>query len=192
MRNRAFVYCVIVVMAVVCAACGKRYVPKPYGYVRTYIPDTSYTRYNYFGICSFALSDNADVIEREDSLWANLHYSALTATLHCSYSRINNNLRQLTDDAQDFVYKHSAIATGISEREYFRPEDNIYCILYELGGNTASPYQFCITDSVRNFFRASLYFECLPNRDSLQPSVEYMHNDIIRLVESFKWTESGK
>lgn len=181
-----------IILAILCTAaisCGKRYVPKPYGYVRGFIPDTAYTMFDYSGVCSFLLSNNAVVKARKDDKWSNICYPALKATIHCSYAPVKENLRELTDDAQEFVYNHSSIATAISEQAYFREKDRVYCVLYELDGNTASPCQFYITDSLSNFFRASVYFDCLPNRDSLQPSIDYLHTDIIRLIESFQWNK---
>ena len=176
------------------ASCGKNYTPKPYGYYRITPPDTAYvpfdnyqspiTNYPY----SFALSTNAVVQPRTDEpYWINLYYPALNATIHCSYKPVQNNLRELTNDALEFVYRNASFASAIPESEYSHPEAHVYGVLFDLEGNTASSCQFFVTDSTRHFFRASVYCNCPPNADSLAPVYNYLRTDIIRMVESFEW-----
>ena len=176
------------------ASCGKNYTPKPYGYYRITPPDTAYvpfdnyqspiTNYPY----SFALSTNAVVQPRTDEpYWINLYYPALNATIHCSYKPVQNNLRELTNDALEFVYRNASFASAIPESEYSHPEAHVYGVLFDLEGNTASSCQFFVTDSTRHFFRAAVYCNCPPNADSLAPVYNYLRTDIIRMVESFEW-----
>ena len=175
----------------ICTACGSSSVPKPYGYFRITTPDTAYVpfdaqypRYPY----SFALSRNAKVqVRQEEPYWINLYYPALDATIHCSYKPVQRNLRELTNDALEFVYRNASYATSIPEREYSHPEAKVYGVLFDLEGNTASSCQFFVTDSTRHFFRASVYCNCTPNADSLAPVYEYLRTDIVKMVESFEW-----
>ena len=110
------------------ASCAKNNTPKPYGYYRITPPDTSYVPFskayaNY--PYTFALSQNAEVKPRNDvdePYWINLYYPALDATIHCSYKPVHNNLRELTNDALDFVYRNASFANAIPEREYSHPE----------------------------------------------------------------------
>ena len=119
--------------------------------------------------------------------WINLYYPALDATIHCSYKPLNGNLRELTNDALEFVYKNASHATSIPERDYEHSEANVYGVLFDLEGNTASSCQFLLTDSIHHFFRASVYCNCPPNADSLAPVYDYLRTDVIRLIESFRW-----
>ena len=174
-----------------CVACTKVSTPKPYGYYRIAIPDTSYvafdTRFPDWPY-SFALSQNAIPQPRQDEpYWLNIYYPSLDATVHCSYKPVRHNLRELTNDALEFVYRNASFANAIPEREYSHPEADVYGVLFDLEGNTASSCQFFITDSTRHFFRASVYCNCPPNADSLAPVYEYLQRDVIRLVESFEW-----
>ena len=179
----------LLVMAMV--SCGRATAPKPYGYYRITVPDTAYTdfaplfpRYPY----TFALSQNAQVQPRADEpYWINIYYPALDATIHCSYKPVQHNLRELTNDALEFVYRNASFANAIPEREYSHPEAQVYGVLFDLEGNTASSCQFFITDSTRNFFRASVYCNCPPNADSLAPVYNYLRKDVIRMVETFEW-----
>ena len=184
----------ILVLMVCVAACGKVSAPKPYGYYRITPPDTVYVPFaaNHSPFATypytFALSTNAQVQPRPDEpYWINLYYPALDATIHCSYKPVHNNLRELTNDALDFVYRNASFANAIPEREYAHPEAHVYGVLFDLEGNTASSCQFFVTDSVRHFFRASVYCNCPPNADSLAPVYNYLRTDVIRMVESFEW-----
>ena len=181
------------VMACTLIACSSPSSPKPYGYFRITTPDTAYMpfdakcpRYPY----TFDLSANALVKPRTDvdePYWINIYYPDLDATIHCSYKPVHHNLRELTNDALEFVYRNASHATSIPEREYARPEAHVYGVLFDLEGNTASSCQFFVTDSTKNFFRASVYCNCPPNADSLAPVYEYLRKDVIRMVETFEW-----
>ena len=176
-----------------CASCSNNYTPRPYGYYRITTPDTAYTEF-LSPVYSFALSKNAVVQPRTDvsePYWINLYYPALDATIYCSYKPVQNNLRELTNDALEFVYRNASFATAIPEQDYAHPEASVYGVLFDLEGNTASSCQFFVTDSTRHFFRASVYCNCPPNADSLAPVYNYLRTDIIKMVETFEWT-NGK
>ena len=59
--------------------------------------------------------------------------------------------------------------------------------MYEIEGNAASAYQFHLTDSTNHFVRGSLYFNNIPNQDSIQPVLEFVKEDITHLFETFVW-----
>ncbi len=175
-------------------ACSNNYTPRPYGYYRITTPDTAYVDFNPSFPYTFALSRNAVVQPRTDvsePYWINIYYPALDATIYCSYKPVQNNLRELTNDALEFVYRNASFATAIPEQEYAHPEASVYGVLFDLEGNTASSCQFFVTDSTRHFFRASVYCNCPPNADSLAPVYNYLRTDIIKMVETFEWT-NGK
>ena len=193
-RIRNLEYLIFNLVLITCVACNRVSTPKPYGYYRITVPDTSYTSfasdhspfadYPY----SFALSRNAVVQPRADEpYWINLYYPALDATIHCSYKPVRHNLRELTNDALEFVYRNASFANSIPEREYAHPEAKVYGVLFDLEGNTASSCQFFITDSTKHFFRASVYCNCPPNADSLAPVYNYLRTDVIKMVETFEW-----
>lgn len=190
-RIRNFEFLIFNLVLLSCIACTKVSTPKPYGYYRIAVPDTAYV--DFGAQCpdypySFALSQNAVVQPRADEpYWINIYYPTLDATVHCSYKPVKNNLRELTNDALEFVYRNASFANSIPEREYMHPEAKVYGVLFDLEGNTASSCQFFITDSTRHFFRASAYCNCPPNADSLAPVYEYLRKDVIRMVESFEW-----
>lgn len=183
---------ILLLAAMMLSGCGERYVPKPRGYYRIAIPDTAYTPFAGEGYpYRFALSANATVsprTEKGEQYWIDIVYPAFDARIHCSYKPIQNNLRELSDDAQDFVYKHAGMASAIPEQGYENAHEHVWGVLYELQGNTASPFQFYMTDSTRHFFRGAVYFNCAARQDSLAPVTEYLQKDVRRLMETFAWT----
>jgi gliding motility-associated lipoprotein GldD len=198
-RNSEFLIFNFFVLLLSCISCTKVSTPKPYGYFRITPPDTAYIPFTpslagrvgeSFYPYTFALSRNARVIPRKDveePYWINLYYPDLNATIHCSYKPVHGNLRELTNDALEFVYRNASFANAIPEREYTHPEAEVYGVLFDLEGNTASSCQFFITDSIGHFFRASVYCNCPPNADSLAPVYDYLRTDVIKMVETFEW-----
>ena len=181
----------LIIILLLPLSCRRHSVPRPYGYFRITVPDTAYTlwhanTYPY----AFNLSDNAVVKEHaasDERFWIDIHYPSINTDIHCSYKPVNGDLRALTDDAIEFVYKHSQIASAIPEREFSNPDQHVYGVFFTLEGNTASPYQFFLTDSTRHFFRGAVYCNCKPNADSLAPVFDYMLTDVEKLIESFQW-----
>ena len=78
-------------------------------------------------------------------------------------------------------------AIAISGTAYSNPEASVYGSLFMLDGESASPLQFMLTDSVSHFFRGALYYDCIPNADSLAPVTRYLKQDIVELIQSFEW-----
>lgn len=180
----------IVAITLFFVACGQNYTPKPYGYFRVYLPAHEYRMLDKEMPFRFEYSNAASIVERtqlHEKYWFDLTYPQFNATLHVSYKTINGNFRELTEDARRFVYKHSIKADNISELAFSNNEKNVHGILYDLKGNTASNLQFTLTDSTRHFLRGALYFDNVPNKDSIAPIVEYIRYDMVRLMESFEW-----
>lgn len=195
-KNKFILRTIVYVSALCLMACGTPSSPRPYGYYRITPPDTAYALLSAYSPdfqtfpYDFDLSQNAQVTLRQkqgERYWINIYYPALDATVHCSYKPVGGDLRELTEDALEFVYKNVSHASAIPERDYMHPEEKVYGVLFDLEGNTASSCQFFLTDSTRHFFRGSVYCNCQPNADSLAPVYEYLKTDVIRLVESFKW-----
>ncbi len=181
----------ILVLSFGFSSCNKSYVPKPYGYFRVDLPTHSYHRIDTLDLpYTFDIPQDVELISRTspgEKYWIDLHYPSLNASIYCSYKPVKGNLSELLEDTRKIVYKHSIRADGIQEKVFDNPEKNVHGILYDLKGNTASSVQFILTDSTRNFFRAALYFNNVPNKDSIAPMSEYIREDIIRMMESFEW-----
>lgn len=178
-------------MLVLPFSCSKTEIPRPYGYFRVDLPHHAYRTIDTLGLpYKFDLPKNARLVSRDtkdDKYWIDLYYPELNASIYCSYKPVKGNLIDLLEDTRKIVYKHSIRADGIGEKIYDHPEKNVHGILYDLKGNTASSVQFVLTDSTRNFFRGALYFNNVPNKDSIAPMSEYIREDVIHIMESFEW-----
>jgi gliding motility-associated lipoprotein GldD len=79
-------------------------------------------------------------------------------------------------------------ASGIKQIVIKDNARKVYGLVYEINGlGTASPYQFYLTDSTRHFLRGALYFDVIPNNDSLAPVITYVKTDIQHLIETLRW-----
>ena len=72
-------------------------------------------------------------------------------------------------------------------REYEDVNNSVYAKIFELRGEVASPIQFYLTDSTSNFIYGSLNLKFKPKYDSIYPTIQYVKNDILVLIESLNW-----
>ena len=83
--------------------------------------------------------------------------------------------------------KHIAKASGMNEETFSNPDRRVFGSVFNVKGNAASSLQFYVTDSTKHFVRGSLYFYAVPNADSLQPVINFIEEDVRKLVETFSW-----
>ncbi len=165
--------------------------PKPRAYFRISFPEHKYdsleNKYPYF----FEYPEYTRIIQDKaanaEPYWINIDYPAYNGKIHISYKVVKDNLAEMLEDNRKLAYKHSIKADAIGERLYMAPEKKVYGILYDIKGDAASSVQFFLTDSVRNFLRGSLYFNTIPNKDSLAPVVDFVKEDIMHMMETFEW-----
>ena len=181
---------IIVLLCLSLSAC-RNYTPKPTGYFRIEIPENEYKTFDGIGYpYSFEMSKYAKIIPQKDNItgdkyWINIYYPQFDATIYCSYKKVRGNLQEMSEDSRDFVYKHTIKADEITEQMFVNPETETYGKLYRIGGNTASSVQFELTDSLDYFFRGALYFNAVPNKDSIAPVLNFITEDILVLMETF-------
>lgn len=172
-------------------SCKNDYTPKPRGYFRITFPEKQYHQLDSifpfkfeYPVYSTIRKDQSPYAE---PYWFNLHFPSMKGDVHVSYKSITNNLGILEEDSRNLAYKHTIKADAINERLYYHPEKEVYGIFYEIKGNAASSVQFFLTDSVDHFLRGSLYFNTIPNKDSLAPVVDFISEDIQHMMETFEW-----
>ena len=189
--NRFFSTILIISILFLLSSCVKTSIPRPYGYFRVDLPLHSYRMIDTLNLpYRFELPKNVRLINRKvvgEHYWIDLYYPKLNASIYCSYKPVKGNLINLLEDTRKIVYKHSIRADGIGEKVFDHSEKNVHGILYDLKGNTASSVQFVLTDSTHNFFRGALYFNNVPNKDSIAPMSNYIREDVIHIMESFEW-----
>ena len=175
----------------VAIGCDHSNTPKPAGYLRVDYPEKSYQMYDGQPFFRFEIPTYARV-ERDttpgaDPGWINVVVPKLNGTIHLSYKPVTENLGAYITDSRALAYKHSVKAEGIEESPFIERDQKRYGMVYDLKGDVASAVQFFITDSTSHFLRGSLYFNAPPNRDSLNPVIEFLRQDIIHLIETTEW-----
>lgn len=175
------------------SGCKQNLQPKPHGYMRVEFPEKIYASYSAEAPYTFDLPEYCTV-EKETSAaqaekyWNNIVFKNMNAKIHLSFKFIENNLDTLIDDCHTMAYKHTVKASAIQKTAYVDDTAKVYGMLYEIKGNVASPMQFYVTDSTKNFLRGSLYFNSVPDKDSLAPAIDFIKTDIQRIVETIRWT----
>ncbi len=172
-------------------ACNNEPVPKPAGYFRIDLPEKEYQLIDSIPFpFQFDLPQYAAVnLKRtaKDKRFLNIDFSKYGARIHMSYLPVEDNLPKLLDDPRTLVYKHIEKAQDITENRIHDSKKRVFGTFYSLDGNTASGSQFYLTDSTQHFFRGALYFNVVPNYDSIAPVQVFIKEDIERLIDSFEW-----
>lgn len=188
MRNLVFFTLFICIIL----SCKKNYTPKPKGYLRIEPPEAQYMAFNMDELpYGFNLSTQTAVeLPTNDSAQYrfNIDYPDLNAKIFCSYQTITpQTFHEYEDECRRLIEHTNRNAVEINEKIYENKDHHIYGSLFLTEGETASPIQFMLTDSVANFFRGALYYKYSANADSLAPVTEYIKKDIIELIQSFYW-----
>lgn len=181
-----------ILLCVSCLRSTKEYTPKPRGYFRIELPQASYQVLPLDSLpYSFNVSQLATVELPEAGShegWINLSYPLLKVKVYCSYLPVTpSKLQTMEDESRLLVSRQAKQANAVKEQAYSNPGERVYGSLFLLDGESPSPVQFMLTDSVSHFFRGALYYDCVPNADSLAPVTDYLRKDIIELIQSFTW-----
>ncbi len=174
------------------SSCEQTYTPKPRGYFRIDLPEKQYisfdTTFPYKFERPVYTVITSDPHSPEETYWLNMNFTPFNATLHMSYKHIDGNLITYLEDAHKLVTKHIPKADAIYDSLVVDRDRDIFGLIYEIeGSGAASPYQFFLTDSLSHFVRGALYFNVVPNNDSLEPVIDFISQDIEHLISTFRW-----
>lgn len=185
---------ILVILAVCVSSCGGGDpIPKPKALLRLEYPTPQYIRTNLplpftFEKNTLATDVSEIKIARDgQSAGIDLNYPTIKGTVFITYKKVENNIDLLLLDAQGMTQKHTQKADEITSTPYVNPDNRVFGMFYEIGGNAASQSQFYVTDSLNHFITGSLYFYAKPNYDSILPAAYYLKNDIRHIMESIKW-----
>ena len=179
-------------------ACSEDYVPKPQGYFRIDLPEKKYQlleadslpfsfEYPVYSIIS------RDELIPEGDHWFNITFPDFKGKIHLSYVPVKGNLAACVEDSRNLVNKHIPKANAIEEQLIINDDKKVYGTYFEIKGiNAASTCQFYLTDSTSHFLRGALYFEVIPNNDSLAPVIDFVQKDIKHIIETIAWHSSKK
>ena len=194
-RNSFTIVIVLSMTLVVTSCTDQDYYPKPRGYFRIDLPENEYRAFDSTFPYAFQYPEYAaitfDEYTRQNPYWMNLDYPQYKGRIHISYKSLEDyKLYVLTEDTRHMAFKHAPKAMGIKESLYANAKQDVFGMTYHIQGkDAASPYQFYLTDSTNHFVRGALYFNVVPNNDSLQPVIDLMIHDIKHLFDTFAWKE---
>lgn len=171
-------------------------IPKPRGYYRISMPEHEYKLFDSAGFpFTFqypvygSITQDKNLNNKEKSpYWINVYFKEWDATIFLSYKPINGveTFSKLVEESYKLSYKHDVRADYITTPP-FKTRNGLIGVNYIVGGNTASAYQFFISDSTRHFIRGSLYFNTTPNADSLRPTADFLKKDMDYLLETLQF-----
>lgn len=178
------------------AGCRPEATPKPRGYFRIEHPEATYRVVQPECPVAFELPQYA-AVERvvsasgsEGNCWFNVVFPSMHARWHMTWVPVAaKGISELIEDAHQLAFSHDVKALGIGRKRFAFPEHSAYGVFFELDGPVASPLQFYATDSIGHFLRGSLYFDHVPNPDSLAPSLDRVRSDARHLLETLIWLE---
>jgi gliding motility-associated lipoprotein GldD len=192
------IFLLIVAVAACFASCDDDdpvYAPRPRGYMRISFPEKRYRVYD--SICPYAFEIpiysrmRQDLHTKSEPCWMNLEFPRFRATVHISYKPVKGNVDKYIEDSHDFANRHQIKSTGVDETVIVLDSARVYGLLFDISGNTASSLQFYLTDSTRHFLRGALYFNSVPNADSLKIVVDFLRTDILRLIRTARWKDAS-
>lgn len=185
-------WCGCLFFIIFCTSCTETQTPKPKGYFRIDLPEKKYALYQPDNCpFEFELPRYAVSVNYRDSLaqpcWKYIRYPQFNAEIFLSYKSVNKNLEVYLEDARTLAYKHTVKADAIDET-LVTTKNGVSGMIYDIGGNAASSVQFYATDSTKHFLRGALYFNVAPQPDSLAPVIEFLREDVVRLISTLKFT----
>lgn len=169
-------------------SCEGETVPKPKAYLDLDYPRAEYSKLSMKRPYSFLISTYANVKD-EPKNWLKIQYPRLKASIDITYRPVQNNLKELIQESEKLVLKHTVKADKISNQNFVNAGKKVFGTLNEITGNAASQIQFHLTDSTKHFIKGALYFKTRPNYDSILPAVEYIRKDVLQLIETLEWRD---
>jgi len=180
------------------SACNSTYTPKPTGYFKIDFPEKTYQQFNQPGYpYTFEYPAYARIIKdstffdttAENPWWINIDFPQFNARMYLSYKIIGSNkLEKLLNDAYNLTNKHSIKASYIND-SIMNISDNVHGSFFSVQGDVATASQFFLTDSTKHFLRGSLYFNAVPNADSLKVVIDFLKQDVVHLINTTSWRQ---
>jgi len=195
-RKNQFLFFVFCFSFFIFLYCNSPYIPKPTGYFKIDFPAKQYILFNEPGFpYSFEYPTYGKIVRDtsffgdppENPWWINIEYPQFNGRVYISYKIIGKyKLDKLLNDAFNLTNKQSVKASYINDSLINTP-NNAHGMFFRVSGNVATANQFFLTDSTKNFLRGALYFDTTPNQDSLKPVNDFLVQDLMHLINTFRW-----
>ncbi len=194
MKNKLSILFVVLAITFIANSCddSDSYMPKPRGYFRIDLPEKTYSRIDTIEKYSFECPGYAhltyDIYSPNEKNWVNIEMPQFKGSIHLTHKPVNGNLGEYLEDVHTMVTKHLQKANGVRDSLIVNEEHNVYGLFIEMDGKgVATPMQFYLTDSTKNFVRGALYFNFQPDNDSMQPVINFIREDIDHMINTFEW-----
>ena len=178
-------------------SCNSDYTIKPRGYFKIDFPQKKYQKFDdpsypyafEYPVYGKVVKDSLFFDEKaENHYWININFPRFNGKIYISYKEIGKNkFDSLVNDAFTMSYKQHTYKASAIEPTPFTTPNNLNGIYFNLKGNTATAHQFFITDSTKHFLRGALYFDAVPNEDSLRPVNNFLQKDLQHLINTLNW-----
>lgn len=192
--NKPIVLIATLIIALIAVSCENEssYLPKPRGYFRIDLPEKAYSKVDTIEKYSFECPQYAlvtpDPYSPEEKNWVNVEMPQFKGSIHLTHKPVDGNLGEYLEDVHTMVTKHLQKANGVRDSLIANDEHHVYGLFIEMDGKgVATPMQFYLTDSTRNFVRGALYFNFKPDNDSMQPVINFIREDIDHIINTFEW-----
>ena len=171
-------------------SCVDSNLPKQSAFLRIEFPEPNYINLKEIkSPVDFYYNLSAADINVINPKQFSLNYPKMNLVVDMSLNKISK-AEDLENNFRDFsltLETHSKKSNGMFVREYEDADNRVYAKIFEMRGDVASPIQFYLTDSTSNFINGSLNLKFKSKYDSIFPTIQYVKNDILVLVESLNW-----
>lgn len=181
----------ILFLGTIFISCKNKVQPKPKAFLSLEYPKATYEQVNIGCPYTFEINKIASISPSRNNIpcWIDLNYALLDASIFLTYMPVNDNLDSLLTDAQKLPLRHTIKADAIEGDIYLNEFHDTYGMFYEVTGDAASQAQFYLTDSTEHFITGSVYFNTVPNFDSIIPAADYLKRDMRHLMETLEWAD---
>ena len=188
--KRLLIYILVIFIVPVGCSDEENVIPKPKSYFRIDFPAKEYQENKEKCNSTFEHPTYSYVLQkeqREGRCNQDIVFPYIKASIWCTYIKLDSNFYEHSEEFRRKAYTHQFRAQAIDEKLFINEEKRVFGTTFDIKGDVACNYIFYLTDSTDNFFAGSVFFEVIPNYDSLQPVIEFVKEDIQHLIETFEW-----
>lgn len=205
MLRYAFPLLFILALALQFTACEEEVAayPKPRAYPKVEYPSRNYVAFDS-DFCNFRFEypdymkmkrERDKFHEGLDECWFDLEIPSLNGHINFTYRPLTgkkDELYTIFSEAHRLSSEHNKRARANIDYDISDPRRQVYGVLYEIEGHSASSFQYTITDSVNHVLRASLYFRSKPEPDSMAPIIAFVRKDMMHILNTLEWNQQGQ
>lgn len=177
----------IIFLALIVFSCNNNVnLPKQKAY---FAPEFEIPTYKKISLdCNYSFNINSQAsINNIKNCNYEIYYKNLNAKIFINQIVLSKSIEKLLNTFNQKINENSRLSDQIIQSNYVNIDKKIYSKLYSFVGNSPSNIQFYVTNQTDKFLTGSLFFETEPNYDSLFPYIDYIRNDIKKMVDSFRW-----